>query len=71
MDLETFQKHELHLPWEDLHDMEFEVNGRSNSEVREALDTLGDRHYHPCPEGLPKEGVPTGTYRSFTQSLPL
>ena len=67
MDLETFQKHELHLPWEDLHDMEFEVNGRSNSEVRKALDTLGDRHYHPCPEGLPKEGVPTGTYKSFKE----
>ena len=52
MDLETFQKHELHLAWGDLHEAAFKVNGRSNSEILGSLDTEGDRQYHPCPESF-------------------
>lgn len=42
-----------------------EVNGRSNTEIRDALDVPGDAAYHPCAEAYPREGVPTGTVTSF------
>ena len=65
MDLETFQKHELHLAWGDLHEAGFKVNGRSNSEILGSLDTEGDRQYHPCPESFRREEVTSGIVKSF------
>ena len=69
MDLETFQKHELHLAWGDLHEAGFKVNGRSNSEILGSLDTEGDRQYHPCPESSRREERSfAGFKRSFVSA---
>ena len=41
------------------------VNGRSNMDIRDALDVPGDAAYHPCSEAFPREGVATGSVTSF------
>ena len=41
------------------------ANGRANAEIMNALDTSGDRHYHPCPEAYPRAGEPAGRVKSF------
>ena len=41
------------------------ANGRANAEIMNALDTSGDRHYHPCPEAYPRAGTPVGRVKSF------
>ena len=40
------------------------ANGRANAEIMRALDTPGDRSYHPCPEAHPKPGTPSGRVKS-------
>lgn len=41
------------------------ANGRANAEIMRALDTPGDRAYHPCPEAFPRPGAPTGRVKSY------
>ena len=41
------------------------ANGRANAEIMNALDTPGDRQYHPCPEAYPRAGEPVGRVKSF------
>lgn len=41
------------------------ANGRANAEIMRALDTPGDRPYHPCPEAHPKPGAPSGRVKSY------
>jgi len=60
MDIETYQSHGLHLIYNDEYPGK-KVNGRSNLEILDALDTIGDVQYHPCPEAYPAEEVPAGT----------
>ena len=64
MDVKTFQSLGLDQAWGDLHDMDYQVNGRANIEIRESLATLGDKHYHPCPEAH-LEGELQGTMHVF------
>ena len=52
MDIETFKLHGLDQAWGDLHAQDYRVNGRSNAEILQVLETSGDAHYHPCPEAL-------------------
>ena len=64
MDVKTFQSLGLDQAWGDLHDMDYQVNGRANIEIRESLATVGDEHYHPCPEAY-LEGELQGTLHVF------
>lgn len=64
MDVKTFQSLGLDQAWGDLHDMDYQVNGRANIEIRESLATVGDKHYHPCPEAH-LEGELQGTMHVF------
>jgi len=41
------------------------ANGRANAEIMRALDTPGDRPYHPCPEAHPNPGAPSGRVKSY------
>lgn len=41
------------------------ANGRANAEIMRALDTPGDRSYHPCPEAYPRPGAPSGRVKSY------
>ena len=41
------------------------ANGRANAEIMRALDTPGDRPYHPCPEAYPQPGAPSGRVKSY------
>ena len=41
------------------------ANGRANAEIMRALDTPGDRAYHPCPEAFPRPSAPTGRVKSY------
>ena len=66
MDLETYQKLGLHEAFNDVHRDE-EVNGRSNQEILDALDTPGDVHYHPCPEAFPGDDVPRGEVHRYEE----
>ena len=66
MDLETYQKLGLHEAFNDVHRDEG-VNGRSNLEILDALDTPGDVHYHPCPEAFPGDDVPRGEVRRYEE----
>ena len=50
MDVKTYQALGLDVPWEDLHARGYQVNGRAISDIDESLATVGDVHYHPCPE---------------------
>ena len=54
MDIETFKQHGLDQAWGDLHPQNYAVNGRSNAEILEVLDTLGDAQYHPCAGAIPR-----------------
>ena len=65
MDIETFKQHGLDQAWGDLHPQNYAVNGRSNAEILEVLDTLGDAQYHPCAEAYPKDDVPQGEVARF------
>ena len=64
MDLETYQGHGLHLVFNDEYPNKT-VNGRTNSEILDALDTSGDVQYHPCPEAYPGEDTPTGDVQRY------
>ena len=64
MDLKTYKGHGLHLVFNDEHPNKT-VNGRTNSEILDALNTSGDVHYHPCPEAYPGEEVPTGDVQRY------
>ena len=64
MNVKTFQELGLDQAWGDLHDMDYQVNGRANIEIRESLATVGDEHYHPCPEAY-REGELQGTMHVF------
>ena len=44
MDLETYKGHGLHLVFNDEYPNKM-VNGRTNSEILDALNTSGDIHY--------------------------
>ena len=65
MDVKTFQALGLHQAWGDMHDMDYPVNGRANTEISESLATVGDEHYHPCPEAY-LAGERRGTMHVFT-----
>ncbi len=65
MDIKTFQQHGLHQAWDDLHSQDYQVNGRSNAEILQVLDTAGDAQYHPCAEAYVREGVLPGNVMSF------
>ena len=64
MDVKTFQALGLHQAWGDMHDMDYPVNGRANTEILESLATVGDEHYHPCPEAY-LAGERRGTMHVF------
>ncbi len=42
-----------------------EVNGRSNADIRAALQHPADRVYHPCPEAYPDADIATGTVTKY------
>ena len=42
------------------------ANGRANAEIMRALDTPGDRSYHPCAEAYPRPGAPSGRVKSYS-----
>lgn len=42
-----------------------EVNGRRVSDIQAALDTDGDRVYHPCPQASPRDSVARGEVVTF------
>ena len=65
MDIKTFKQLGLDQAWDDLHVQSHKVNGRSNAEILEVLDTAGDAHYHPCAEAYARDGVPSGEVLSF------
>lgn len=54
MEVKTFQDLGLDQAWEDQHERNYQVNGRSNAEIDRSVATLGDDHYHPCPEAYIK-----------------
>lgn len=60
MDIENYQRLGLHE-----RSTRREVNGRSNAELMNALNTEPDEHYLPCPESEPVNGVPTGEVKSY------
>ncbi|MDG1135083.1 MAG: alpha/beta hydrolase-fold protein [Pseudomonadales bacterium] len=63
--LETFKALGLDKAWGDHHSFEFQVNGRANAEILQALNTAGDVHYHPCPEAFEVAGVEKGLVHVF------
>ena len=65
MDIKTFKQHGLDQAWDDLHAQSHKVNGRSNAEILEVLDTAGDAPYHPCAEAYVRDGVLPGEVWSF------
>jgi enterochelin esterase family protein len=64
VDIETYQGHGLHLVFNDEYPNK-KVNGRSNSEILDSLDTSGDVQYHPCPEAYPGDEAPVGNLQRF------
>lgn len=64
MDIETYTKHGLHEIFNDVRPGA-KVNGRSNLEIMDALETPGDVHYHPCSAAMPADDVPRGEVRRF------
>ena len=66
MDIETFKLHGLDQAWGDLHAQDYRVNGRSNAEILQVLETPGDAHYHPCPEAYVRDGVVPGQVARFS-----
>jgi len=61
MDIETYKGFNLHvdLPKDVI------INGRSNSELMNSINTSGDVHYHPCREAYPDESVQRGDVHFF------
>lgn len=59
MDFETYQRHGLHDRGP------LVMNARANAEIVNALDTPGDRQYHPCPEAYPKADAATGRVKRY------
>ncbi len=59
MDIDTYRRHGLHERGPNA------ANGRSNTEIMDALDTEADRQYHPCPEAHARQGDPAGRVKSF------
>ena len=57
MQLETFKALGLDKAWGDHHSFDYQVNGRANAEIEQALNTPGDVQYHPCPEAYEREGI--------------
>ena len=64
MDIDTYRRHGLHRNFNDVNPGGT-VNERSNVEIARALDTSGDRHYHPCPEAQTKPEVSAGNVDSM------
>ena len=64
MDIDTYRCHGLHRNFNDVNPGG-KVNNRSNVEIAKALDTSGDRHYHPCPEAQTKPEVSAGNVDSI------
>ncbi len=63
MDVETYQHLGLDLNFTDHRGAE-KVNGRSNLEIADALNTPGDVAYHSCPEAQ-REPDAIGTLHRF------
>ena len=59
MDLEHFRRHGLDADFADDNPGAV-INGRSNSEIVDAMDVPGDAPYHPCAEAFPAEDTPRG-----------
>ncbi|MEM7077589.1 MAG: alpha/beta hydrolase-fold protein [Pseudomonadota bacterium] len=59
MDSKTHEALGLHLPTPK------EVNGRSNRDILEALNTPQDAIYHPCPEAFPDAEVARGEVTKY------
>jgi enterochelin esterase family protein len=57
MDTKTYEAFGLHKTFLETQGSA-EINGRSNAEIMQALDTPGDVAYHPCPEAFPAADVP-------------
>ena len=61
MDIKTFKDLSLHVNFP----RELMVNGRSNSELMNAINTPGDVHYHPCRESYFDESTKQGDIYRF------
>ena len=61
MDIKTFKDLNLHVNFP----RELIVNGRSNSELMNAINTPGDVHYHPCRESYFDESTKRGDIYRF------
>ena len=64
MDIETYQRHGLHLNFNEVNP-DGVVNNRANAEIAKALAVRGDAHYHPCPEAMKRIGVAEGEVHSI------
>ena len=70
MDIEIYQGHGLYLVFKAEYPNKT-VNGRTNLEILDALDTSGVVQYHPCPEAYPSQDTPTGgskRYKKWSKS---
>tara|TARA_B110000093_G_scaffold158932_1_gene178295 strand:- start:370 stop:1326 length:957 start_codon:yes stop_codon:yes gene_type:complete len=65
MQLEVFKALGLDRAWGDHHSLDFQVNGRANAEIEQALNTPGDAHYHPCREAHERKGIAKGAVHVF------
>ena len=59
MEIENYQRLRLHERFP----LDNEVNGRSNSELIEALAVPEDAQYNPCAEAYPADEVPAGRFQ--------
>ena len=67
MDIKTYQQLGLNIPFGSDDFWGEEVNGRSNQDLRDALDVPGDSPYHPCPEAYTDIHIPQGKLTLFSQ----
>jgi len=65
VDIDNYQALGLHVPFIERGGRNFEVNGRSNAEIMQALAVPEDNQYHPCAEAYPVEDVERGEVREF------
>lgn len=61
MDIKTFKDLNLHKNFP----RELIVNGRSNSELMNSINTVGDVHYHPCRESYSDNHASVGNIHNF------
>ena len=64
MDTETYESLGLHKTFNEAHG-NVKVNGRSQLEILDALDTPGDAAYHPCPQAYAQPDTPAGKVTAF------